>query len=165
MYIINHLALLSAKYLGMYKHTTILFLNVNKCTYRHLGSMYPHSPTMKEFCHTMLSHPDFGNAPERPLYILSQLALNMSRLEAIGELLPDLIRFYNWLHTEGVYKVERAYAFHNGMEHFITKMDNKFPDLGIFKLYERVRGNLDIAYATVCSSGTILLHLQYYDVL
>ena len=94
---------------------------------------------MEEFHHTLLSHPDFSHSPSDSLYILSQLILNMPRLEAIGNLLPDLIQFYNWLHTEGAHKIERDYALKNGLEDFISKMS---PAMTLNDLYERLRGEI-----------------------
>ena len=127
-----------------------------------MASIYPYFPTIEEFYHTMLSHSDFGNSPEDPLYIVSQLTLNMPRLEAAGYLLPDLIQFYNWLHTEGVYKVEREYAFRNGMEHFITKMDKKYPAIEVPALYERIRG-IDIVMFIHQSNNCTCIHFCCYS--
>ena len=64
----------------------------------------------------------------------------MPRLEAAGSLLPDLIQFYNWLHTEGAYKLEKGYALNNGFEEFISKMDKRYPAIELHQLFERMRG-------------------------
>ena len=68
--------------------------------------------------------------------------LQLPRLEAAGVLLPDLIKFYYWLHTEGAHRVELDYAQNNGLEEFITKGDETFPEMSLKTLFENMRGNI-----------------------
>ena len=111
------------------------------CTFfRYLEAQYPNYPTVEDFCQSTLSSADIGRTPEHHLYILSQLALQLPRLETAGALLPDLIKFYYWLHTEGAYIVEREYAHNNGLQDIITKGHKKYPEMELNSMFENMRG-------------------------
>ena len=97
---------------------------------------------MEEFQQSVLSSADFGTSKEHPLYILSRFTLQLPRLQAAGALLPDLIKFYYWIHTEGAHRVEWKYAPKNGLEEFITKGDERFPEMSLKTLFENMRGNV-----------------------
>ncbi len=85
-----------------------------------------------------------------PWYILSQFALEYPRLKAGGALLPDLIQLYWWIHTELAYRVSREYAQNHSIEEVLTKVDEKYPGMEIFQLYERVRGTEQQLYISIC---------------
>ena len=70
------------------------------------------------------------------LFTISQFALSYERLCLIGMLLPDLIKFYQWIHTE--YRVTWKYAAENTVEHVISKSGRENTE--IEHLYERVYG-------------------------
>ena len=81
------------------------------------------------------------------------------RLKAGGALLPDLIEFYQWIHTELAYLVTRNYARKNGFEEVITKANQKFEGRDLFQLYERVKGVCLIMPNTVlCIFPGLLMH-------
>ena len=111
------------------------------CIYfRYLEAQYPSYPTIEDFRQSILSSADVGKTPKDDFYILSQLALQLPRLEAAGALLPSLIKFYYWLHTKGAYKVEEEYALNKGFEEIITKGDERYPEMGLKSLFENLQG-------------------------
>lgn len=67
---------------------------------RSLGLCYPHFPSEKEFTHSVLSSGDIqSHSQGGDLYLLGQFAQEWPWLQAGGQLLPDLVEFYQWLHT------------------------------------------------------------------
>jgi len=67
---------------------------------RSLELCYPHFPTEQDFIHSVLSSGDICSYTQKgDLYLLGQFAQEWSRLQAGGLLLPDLVEFYQWLHT------------------------------------------------------------------
>ena len=68
--------------------------------YRCLEVCYPHFPTQQEFIHSVLSSGDIqSHVQGGDLYLLAQFAQELPRLQAGGQLLPDVVEFYHWLHT------------------------------------------------------------------
>ena len=68
--------------------------------YRHLRLCYPCFPSEQEFTHSVLSSDDIqSHTQDGDLYLLHQFTLEWPRLQAGGLLLPDLVEFYQWLHT------------------------------------------------------------------
>ncbi len=61
---------------------------------------YPHFPNEQEFTHSILSA---GNLKEHSeggkLCLLAKFAMEWRRLQLGGTLLPDLVEFYQWLHS------------------------------------------------------------------
>ena len=88
----------------------------------------------------MLASVNLSDVTKNPHYVLSKFALVYPRLKAGGALLPDLIEFYWWIHTELSYLVTYNYAKNHGLEEVITKADQRFEGLNLCQLYERVRG-------------------------
>lgn len=107
---------------------------------RYLEAQYPSYLTIEDFRQSILSSADIGKTPEDDFYILSQLALQLPRLEAAGALLPGLIKFYYWLHTEGAYRIEEEYAHSKGFEEFITIGDEEYPEMELKSMFENMRG-------------------------
>ena len=94
---------------------------------------------MDEFFQTMLSSVDIGDASKNKLYVLSKFVLEYPRLQAAGALLPDLLQFYQWIHTELAYLVTRKNAENESIGAVIT-MAEKNAGIDLNKLYERVKG-------------------------
>ena len=117
----------------------LLLIIIHCFTSRQLAQFYPSFPSMEEFSQTLMSLKSIGNI-ENPCYIISQFTLEYPRLKAGGALLPDLIKLYWWIHTELAYRVTREYAEKHSIEEILTRLDKKYPDVEVFKLYERVRG-------------------------
>ncbi len=103
---------------------------------------YPHFPTMDEFSQTMLSSVDIGDASKNEFYVLSKFVLEYPRLKAAGALLPDLLEFYQWIHSELAYLVTRKYAEKESIGTVITKAEEKYAGIDLNKLYEKVKGTI-----------------------
>ena len=99
---------------------------------------------MDEISQTILSSVDIGDAKNK-LYVLSKFVLEYPRLQAAGALLPDLLEFYQWIHTELAYLVTRKYAETESIEAVITTAEQKYAGIDLNKLYERVKGIILIA--------------------
>ncbi len=68
---------------------------------RYLGVHYPHFPSEADFVHRIVSYGELEQHSEGgELRGLSEFAQGWRRLQAGGLLLPDLVEFYRWLHTE-----------------------------------------------------------------
>ena len=94
----------------------------------------------------MLASVNLSNVTKNPHYVLSKFALVYPRLKAGGALLPDLIEFYQWIHTELAYLVTYNYAQNHDLEEVITKADQKYEGLDLCQLYERVKGDCLIIF-------------------
>ena len=105
-----------------------------------LETHFPHFATEEEFLQTMLSSVNASDV-KNPHYVLSKFALVYPRLKAGGALLPDLIEFYQWIHTKLAYLVTYNYAQNHGLEEVITKADKKYEGLDLCQLYDRVKGD------------------------
>ena len=67
---------------------------------RHFGLCYPHFPTEQDFIHSVLTSGDIQSHTQGgDLYLLDRFAQEWPQLQAGGLLLPDLLEFYQWLHT------------------------------------------------------------------
>jgi len=80
--------------------------------------MYSHSQldqkcpvfaTVKDFLLQLFSSTSL-NDPSCPLYVLYQFVLRRPKLNAGGTLLPELVQFYSWLHSELSHIVTLDYA-------------------------------------------------------
>ena len=98
----------------------------------------------------MLASANLNDVTRNQFYVLSKFALTYPHLKAGGALLPDLIEFYQWIHTELAYLVTKKYAQKNGFEEVITKADQKYEGRDLFKLYERVKGVVLVVTLKVC---------------
>ena len=105
-----------------------------------LGTHFPHFPTEEEFSRSMLASANVGDVTRNKFYVVSKFALMYPRLKAGGALLPDLIEFYQWIHRELAYLVTKNYAQRHGLEEVITKADQKYEEIDLVQLYERVKG-------------------------
>lgn len=107
-----------------------------------MKSVYPHYPSYAELIHDLLCEvsTEICNA-ENDLFPLTQFALEYERLCVIGLLLPDLIEFYQWIHTELVrHRIKWTYADAHTVEHVLVQIDEKYPERQIIHLYDRVTG-------------------------
>ena len=124
-----------------------------------LGTHFPHFPTEEEFSRSMLASANVSDVTQNKFVVLSKFALMYPRLKAGGALLPDLIEFYQWIHRELAYLVTKNYAQRHGLEEVITKADQKYEEIDLFQLYERVKGKcLPILHCCVCG---VLLIIMY----
>lgn len=66
-----------------------------------LEQQYPHFPSELDFIHRLLAYGELEQHSEGgELNGLSQFAQRWKSLQAGGLLLPDLVEFYQWLHTQ-----------------------------------------------------------------
>ena len=108
----------------------------------------------------MLASANVSDVTRNQFYVLSKFALTYPRLKAGGALLPDLIEFYQWIHTELAYLVTKNYAQKNGFEEVITKADQKYEGRDLFMLYERVKGVvLVVTLKCVCTPPGLHSHM------
>ena len=72
------------------------------CThYRRLELHYPKFPSEEDFTHRLLGSGDLEQHSEGgELMLLSRFSMEWPRLQAGGLLLPKLVEFYQWLHTQ-----------------------------------------------------------------
>jgi len=125
-----------------------------------LGTHFPHFPTEEEFSQSMLASANVSDVTHNKFYVLSKFALTYPRLKAGGALLPDLIEFYQWIHTELAYLVTKKYAQKNGFEEVITKADQKYEGRDLLKLFERVKGVV-LVVTLKCVCVLPGLHISY----
>ena len=96
---------------------------------------------------------------EHELYILTQFALQYKRLHIVGELLLDLIEFYQWIHLDLIrHRVKREYAETHTLESIIIKIDEANPERKLYQLYEKVLGKCFSFYK---SMHTVMLLLSF----
>ena len=122
----------------MYGDESVL---ISLCLYSCLEAHYPHFPMMDEISQTVLSSVEIGDT-NNTLYILSKFVLEYPRLHAAGALLPDLLEFYQWIHTELAYLVTRKYAESESIGAVIKTAEKKYAGIDLNKLYERVKGTI-----------------------
>jgi len=99
----------------------------------------------------MLASANVSDVTRNQFYVLSKFALTYPRLKAGGALLPDLIEFYQWIHTELAYLVTKKYAQKNGFEEVITKADQKYEGHDLFTLTPPRRLSHTYMHASVVS--------------
>ena len=110
--------------------------------YSAIEAHYPHYPSTSELFHILLSSRAISTTEGNEVYVLSKFALEYPRLLAAGNLLPDLLEFYQWIHTELAFLVTRKDAQNWTIEQVVAAVHNKHPELKREELYERVKGNL-----------------------
>ncbi len=109
---------------------------------RLLGVNYPTFPCENDLRHYVEQLPGVTN-PTHELYPLSQFVKEQSHLRAGAAVLPDLVEFYQWLHTDVAYTVSRRNAANITVEETVMKVANFYGDERgdhIVNLFERVKG-------------------------
>ena len=72
-----------------------------------LETQYPSFPTEGALLQSLLSNTTIGDHIANHQYFLGQFALLRRQLEIGGNLLPNLVEFYQWLHQELSHVVTR----------------------------------------------------------
>ena len=101
---------------------------------------YPYYPSEKDFTHSVLSSSDIARDN---IALLSRFSLQWQRLQAGGELLPDLVEFYQWLHTDLAHVVSYETACKVKIKSVIDRAVRKYStDMGehLHQLFTRVKG-------------------------
>ena len=111
---------------------------------RTLGEQYPQLPTEKDFTHNLLSSADISLQKQGgELSMLTQFVLERPKLQAGEHLLPDLMEFYRWLHTQLAYIVSYDMATELKIGQVVERAVERYSkDFGkhVQDLYERVKG-------------------------
>ena len=111
---------------------------------RDLDIHYPHFPVEEDFTHYLNSlSPDLDQHAERGrLRLLLRFAREWECLQVGGSLLPSLIEFYQWLHTDisclATYKEASSMSIGEVITSVLTNLD-KGSGGHIRKLYEKVK--------------------------
>ena len=75
--------------------------NYHTSAIRRLELHYPQFPSEEDFTHRLLGTGDLKQHSEGgELMLLSRFSMEWPRLQAGGLLLPKLVEFYQWLHTQ-----------------------------------------------------------------
>ena len=107
---------------------------------RNLELHYPYYPTEQDFTHSVLSS---GDVVREDIALLSRFSLQWRRLQAGGELLPDLVELYQWLHTDLAHLVSYNKACSVTIKNVVSRAVKKYsPDMGqhLQQLFARVKG-------------------------
>ena len=125
---------------------------VDLLCYRSLEHHYPYFPSEKDFTHSVLSCSDIE---QNNIAVLSPFALEWRRLKAGGELLPDLVELYQWLHTNLAHVVSYEMACKVKIKSVIDRAVRKYtPEEGdhLLKLFDKVKGDKVLShFDTACT--------------
>ena len=72
------------------------------CMYNYsriLNQQYPHLASENEYMKTLVGAREIHNLNDEHLFLLHHFTLEHDRLQLGGVLLPDLVEFYQWIHT------------------------------------------------------------------
>ena len=108
--------------------------------YRKLDQCYPHIPTKHDFVKSMNSARE-GNS--NYLYVLDRFNFDQKRLRIGGVLLPDLVEFYQWIHTHlsHIVTFEKAKSINIGkVIDLSTRRYSQEECSHLKSLFERVKG-------------------------
>ena len=111
---------------------------------RTLSEQYPQLPAEKDFTHNLLSSADISLQKQGgELSILTQFVLERPKLQAGEHLLPDLVEFYHWLHTQLAYIVSYDMAKELKIGQVVERVVERYSKdfrKHVKDLYERVKG-------------------------
>ena len=119
------------------------FICMHDCTEsscRCLELHYPYFPNEADFTHSVLSS---GDIVRDNIALLLRFSLQWRRLQAGGELLPDLVELYQWLHTDLAHVVSYETACKVKIKSVIDRAVRRYsPDMGLHlqQLFAKVKG-------------------------
>ena len=67
---------------------------------RILEQRYPHPATDVDYMKSLVSATEANDCSYAHLFALHQFTLEQKKLQVGGALLPDLVEFYKWIHTQ-----------------------------------------------------------------
>ena len=113
--------------------------------------MFPISPKEEDLCHYMISQGKLEQLSENGEYhSVLRFTMDLKQLEVSGELLPDLIELYSWIHTNLSFRITRKkatdYFFKDIIDRVMKNEKNDGPHLK--RLYNRVVVNCRRYYQT-----------------
>ena len=112
------------------------------CFCRDWSKLYPHFPSEEDLIHYTQRSGIFQQHR-----VLAMFAMDYQQLYCGGVLLPDLIKFYQWLHASLAYSLTHEVAASTKVGEVIERAERKHDDR-IRKLYDRVKQNFN-QYVTV----------------
>ena len=133
--------------------------------FRVLEAHYPFFPDEASLLQALLSQTDIGDYVSNTEHILSQFALYRNQLEVGGELLPNLVEFYQWLHQELAYVITRKDAESIPISRAVKVLAKSYSvDEGerLLQLYKRLKGNEESSY-TVYGVIILVFSLDLYN--
>ena len=111
-------------------------------TCRDLKSVYPFPPTLQDFSHYVQEH-CLSKQKRGPHELLVRFINRYPRLQAGGALLPSLIEFYQWIHTDLSYVITKKQAIEMTIYDAVDLAAGKYSkelEKHYTKLFERVTG-------------------------
>ena len=111
-------------------------------TCRDLKNVYPFPPTLQDFSHYVQEH-CLSNQERGPHKLLVRFINRYPRLQAGGVLLPSLIEFYQWIHTDLSYVITKKQAIEMTVYDAVDLAAGKYSKelkKHYTKLFERVTG-------------------------
>ena len=114
--------------------------------FRRLEMYYPHFPSEQEFCHAILSAGDAEKYSEGgKLRLLIRFAMEWQLLKVGGDLLPDLVKLYRWLHMNIAHLITYDHASSLSIGEVIKRVKkNKEMGEHLQRLYEQVKLNFEL---------------------
>ena len=104
--------------------------------HRHLSNVYPFHPTLRDFTHYVHENCSTNE-------LLVRFVNRYPRLQAGSALLPSLIEFYQWIHSELSYVITKTQVneitVYEGLD-LATKMYSPELEIHYIKLFEKVIG-------------------------
>lgn len=112
---------------------------------RKLDAIYPNFPSEQDFIRFILSYGNLEQLSEGGRFChLAWFVMDLKRLQVGGELLPDLVEFYQWIHTNLSLRVTKQHASSITIRKVIDlAVKNAKGESGkhLRSLYERLRKN------------------------
>ncbi len=102
---------------------------------------YPSLPILDDFFNHIHKLGDLSRIYSGDLYVLATFVMKQQTLLLGGHLLPDLIEFYNWLHSSFTLTIKDAATYKIGpfIKKFAERNLNKDFSKHLVDLYERVK--------------------------
>ncbi len=109
--------------------------------FRKLANEYPSFPSVENFLYCTQQNDDISQLfHSGDLYVIATFVVQQKKLQCGGYLLPDLIEFYNWLHSSFSLSVDKAVTYKIG--NVIKKLqhtENECFSKHLVDLYERIK--------------------------
>ena len=121
---------------------------------------YPYFPTEHDFTHNLLSS---GDSSRLDIALLSSFSDQWRRLQAGGDLLPDLVELYQWLHVTLAHVVSYDKACKVTIKSVIDRAIRKYPlDMGerLSQLFTKVKGRLENSIYITVSLLAVYVHVH-----
>ena len=119
-------------YVHVYMCVLVIFIALGHC--RFLNQQYPHLAYENEYMKSLVAARENSDLNDNHLFVLHRFTLEHDRLQLGGALLPDLVEFYQWIHTHLSHLVTYERAQEIAIEDVIKLSAKRFPP----KLHEHL---------------------------